>query len=470
MTPFITTPYVSRVLGADGIGIYSYSYSIMNYFTLFAALGTSSYGAREISQHRESKEKTSKLFWEIELMTVFTTSICLFVWGIVVFYNKVYQYYFLALTPFLLATMTDISWYFTGFEKIKNTVVCNSFVKIAGIVLLFLFVKEKNDLIIYFIINSMILFLGNLSMWLFLRGMLVKISLNSLRFKKHFKETLIYFIPAAATSVYTVLDKTLIGVITGDNFQNGYYEQATKVINILKTLVFVSLNTVVGARISYLFAKEKYDEIHNRIEHSIDFILFLGIACSFGVIGIAENFVPLFFGKGYEAVVPLIYLLSPLLVIIGISNCLGSQYYTPSGKRKLSSKIIVLGAIVNLICNLILIPFWGARGAAIGSIVAELFITILYVQLSCGYMTWGIIWRDSWKRITVGAVMCAAVYYYGVLSPLSTFLTVLVQFFIGVAVYLGLMSLLKDPILFELFEIAGKTVKRISFIRRKSDG
>ena len=119
LTPFITTPYVSRVLGADGIGIYSYTSSIMTYFTLFAALGTASYGAREIAQHRDDRQKSSKLFWEIELMTVGTSLICLLVWIFVILFSSGYRYYYLALTQTLFGTMADISWYFTGYEQIK---------------------------------------------------------------------------------------------------------------------------------------------------------------------------------------------------------------------------------------------------------------------------------------------------------------------------------------------------------------
>ena len=140
ITPFITAPYVSRVLGADGIGIYSYTSSIMTYFTLFAALGTATYGAREIAQHRDNKIETSKLFWEIELMTVGTSLVCLIVWGFVILFSKEYRWYYIALVPTLLGTMFDVSWFFTGLEQIKYIVLRNTICKFLGIVLLFLLV------------------------------------------------------------------------------------------------------------------------------------------------------------------------------------------------------------------------------------------------------------------------------------------------------------------------------------------
>ena len=174
--PFITAPYVARVLGADGVGIYSYTQSYMTYFTLIAALGTSSYGMREIARCRNDKNEYSKKFWEIELLTILTTAICLIVWLILILFSTKYKIYFIALIPSLLATMFDISWFYTGHERIAYTVIWNAICKIIGVVCIFLFVKSKNDLVLYILLNSLVLMIGNLSMWVFLPKMLVKIN------------------------------------------------------------------------------------------------------------------------------------------------------------------------------------------------------------------------------------------------------------------------------------------------------
>lgn len=463
ITPFITTPYVSRVLGADGIGIYSYTSSIMTYFTLVAALGTSAYGAREIAQHRNDKKEASKLFWEIELMTIFTSLVCLAVWIGFIIFGKEYRYYYLALTPLLLGTMFDISWFFTGYEQMQCVVSRNSICKIIGVVLLFVLVRDKGDLIIYILINSFVTMIGNLSMWTYLPQFLEKVDRRSLTYKKHFKETLIYFIPAIATSIYTVLDKTLIGLITHNDYENGYYEQATKIINLVKALVFTSVNTVMGARISYLFAEEKYEEIHQRIEKSLDFILLMGFACVFGLIGIAKTFVPFFFGDGYAPVVQLLYVFSPIILIIGVSNCLGSQYYTPSGKRAQSAKFIIAGSCVNLCLNLILIPKLGSKGAAIASIIAELTITVLYVAMSEGYMSVKIIAVHAWKRVIAGAVMCVCVYALGLYLPVNALLVLILQVVCGAFIYFGILSIMKDTMMKALLgELFGKVKAKIA--------
>ena len=352
ITPLITTPYIARVLEPDGVGTYSYISSIMTYFTLAAALGTTSYGAREIAQNRDDIKISSKLFWEIELMTVCTSAACIIGWIVFILMSGDNKILFLALTPTLFATMFDISWFYTGHEKIIYSIIWNAICKILGVFLLFLLVREKGDLVTYVIINSCTLLLGNISMWVFLPKLLIKIDFRELSILRHFRETLIYFIPAVATTMYTVLDKILINVITGDAFQNGYYEEATKIINLVKTLVFTSVNTVMGARISYLFAKEAYAEIRKRICRSMNFILLIGYGCMFGIIGVSSNFVPLFFGERYKLVIPLLNMMSVLIVIIGMSNCLGTQYFTPSGKRKQSAKYIVFGCFINLGLNI----------------------------------------------------------------------------------------------------------------------
>ena len=149
ITPLITAPYISRVLGSSGVGIYSYTNSIVTYFTLFAALGTASYGQREIAMHRDDPETSSKLFWEIEILSLTTTAVSLIVWIAWIFISTQYTAIYSVLTLSVLAVAFDISWYFGGFEKFKYIVIRNTLVKITGIILLFLFVKKETDIFLY---------------------------------------------------------------------------------------------------------------------------------------------------------------------------------------------------------------------------------------------------------------------------------------------------------------------------------
>ncbi len=460
IVPLITAPYVSRVLGADGVGIYSFTSSIMTYFTMFAALGTGTYGAREIAQHRDNPHDSSKLFYEIELMTVLTSTVCIILWIGVIIYSEEYRYYFMALLPLLFGTLFDISWFYTGLEKIVYIVMGNSICKIIGIILLFTLVTEKDDLILYMVIMSLVTMVGNLTMWIFLPRFLVKVPVKELHIWHHLKETLVYFIPAFATSIYTVLDKTLIGLITQDDYQNGYYEQANKVINAVKTAVFVAVNSVMSSRISYLFSQEKYEEIHRRIARSMDFILLLGFGAVFGILGVSNRFVPIFFGDGYEPVILLMNLMTPLILIIGVSNCLGTQYYTPSGQRARSARYVIAGSVGNLIMNLILIPILGAVGAVIGSIFAESIIAVLYMINCDRYITVKQLVVFSWKRLLSGILMLITITLFGYLCTASDVVILILQILIGVCVYFVLLILLRDQMVFELIGMAKDVIGR----------
>ena len=88
LSPLITTPYLSRVLGADGIGIQTYTLTIVNYFVLVGCLGVSSYGAREISRNRDDREQSSRIFWELTILKSIVFSVVIVAYLILTFTTK----------------------------------------------------------------------------------------------------------------------------------------------------------------------------------------------------------------------------------------------------------------------------------------------------------------------------------------------------------------------------------------------
>ncbi|MGN0379021.1 MAG: flippase [Butyrivibrio sp.] len=460
-TPLITTPYVSRVLGAEGVGIYSYTLSVQTYFALFAALGVDSYGTREIARNRDCEEKRSRLFWEIELLTVVTSLVCIAVWGIVVALSGRYKVFYRILTLNIIAVPVNISWFYTGIEQFRHIVVQNSIFKLLGVIAVFAFVKDSEDVAVYMLIMSLATLLANISMWVRVPLYVRKISFKSLDIKKHFRETIVYFIPTIATSIYTVLDKTLLGLIVKSDRENGYYEQASKIVNMMKAVTFTALNNVLGARISYLFAGEKYDEIKERIKFSMDYIFFMGIGICFGLTGVAPVLVPLLLGPGYDRVVTLIRLLSPIVLIVGVSSCLGMQYYNPVGLRKRSAGYIIAGSAVNLVLNLLLIPRYAGYGAAVASIAAETVIMVLYLRNCSGFMTAGICAGLAWKKLIAGILMAVLVIMTGRIVK-NRIAAAVCQVTAGVLFYTGLLFLMRDS-----FVTAAAERLRYKFIRKK---
>ena len=442
ITPLITAPYTSRVLGADNIGIQSFTSSNTAVFTLIAVLGTASYGQREISMARNDRKKSSRLFWEIELISLISSVFVLALWAIWVYMATQYRIYYAVLTVQILAVAFDISWYFGGFEKFGLIVARNAAIKIVGIIVLFALVRDGDDLLLYMALLSITGLLGNLSMWLSLKGMLDKVSIKDIHPFSHLKNTIAYFIPSAATSVYTILDKSMIGFITGSEAENGYYEQAVKIIRMIQSVVF-SLNTVMYARMSLLFSEGKITEMKKKIADSYDFLLTLSIPVMFGLVAVSGNFVLWFFGEGFEMTGYLLCLLAPLPAIVCISNVLGSQYLTPSGQRVRSTKGILAGAAVNVVLNLILIPRYGAAGAALGSVAAELVISLIYIYMSRDVVRVSQLLHMSVKKLAASLIM-----FGGILLLTGTGLSgaafTLVQFVAGAVIYIVAMFVLRD--------------------------
>lgn len=441
--PLITAPYASRVLGVDGIGVYSYTHSYSMYFTLVAALGTVTYGSREIARNRNDKKQTSQLFWEIESLTILTSLACIIVWTVMTILWEEYRLYFAILTVLLVGTMLDISWLYAGLEQFKYTITQNLLFKVLGAVAIFVFVNDKNDLWKYILILSLSHALASMSMWIYVPKFIDRVPIKSLKIKKHFKETLIYFIPTVAVSIYTVLDKTLIGLITNSKSENGNYEQSTKIINISKTVAFTGINVVLQSRISFLFAEHKYKEIKRKINDSINVVSFLSIGMVFGMIAVSDRFVPLFFGSGYEKTALLLKLMSPLIFIIGISNCLGSQYYSPAGLRSQSAKYIVFGAVTNLILNLIFIPFFKSVGAVLATIVAESAISVLYLCNCNGYFTFKSLFVIAWRKVVAGTVMLISLVLIDKILD-NGILSILIMVSFGCLVYALTLLVLRD--------------------------
>lgn len=460
LSPLVVTPYVSRVLGVDGIGIFSYTYSVSYYFVMFAVLGTTAYGAREISRHRDEPEKMSRLFWEIWLLTFTTSLVSMLGWGIVVLNGGEYRLYYALLTFYLLSAMFDITWFYTGLEKFPVIVIRNMALKLVEIALVFLLVKKAEHLYLYFLIMGGGMFLGNASLWIGMGRNLTKVKWRTLRPYRHFKNTLIFFLPTIATSIYTVVGKTLIGAITKSETESGVYEQTTKIVEIIKAVAVVSLNTVLGPRNAYLHKQGKLEEIRTNIQGSMDFILMMSIGATCGVIGVADLFVPWFFGEGYEAVALLLRFLSPIVVIIAVSYTLGSQYYEPVGLRLKSAKYLMIGACCSVVLNALLIPYIKSLGAVVGSVIAELVIAVLYVANCDGYMTLGKLLQICWKKLVAGMIMTVVLLRLSVIFEPVT-MDILLMIVIGAGIYFVCLMLLGDKMILAVLKQGIQKVKNI---------
>lgn len=439
--PFFTTPYISRVIGAEGVGIYSFTSSLTTYFILFACNGTTILGQREIAYSRENLIRCSENFFNIFLFRLACAIICFFVF-LISFRNHALSKILLIQSLSIIGVATDISWLFQGMERFQDLLIKNAVVKIIGVVLIFILVKTPDDLIIYILINVGTVILGNLSMWNKARKIILlkkEIKISPL---KNYRLILSLFIPQIAIQVYTVLDKTMIGIITGSVLENGYYEQAYKIISISLSLV-TAFGTVMVPRIANTFAKNNIKQLQEYMYLSYRFVWLLSVPVVFGIWGVGNMFISWFLGDGYEAVPALLRVMSLLIISIGINNVTGIQYLMTTKQQKKFTKSVIIGAVVNFLLNLFLIRRAGAMGAAIASVVAETTIAIIQIICVKDFFSWKQILYSSKSYFASGLIMYIIIVI--VIEKLN--MGLIFTIFLGFFTYFVCLLLLKDTII-----------------------
>ena len=441
LLPLITTPYLSRVLGAEPIGIYGYTISIVTYFILFGTLGISMYGQRQIAYLQQDKKERSKIFWEIIIIRTITLSISILLFYLVYGRSGEYAIYYRILIIQLVANLFDISWFFQGLEEFDKTVVRNLIVKLLSLVLIFIVIKTPDDLWKYFAIYVGAELLGNMTLWLYVPKYIEKINIRELELKSHIKPTLSLFIPQIAVQIYTVLDKTMIGKITNDMVEVGYYEQAQKIIKASLTVI-VALQTVMNSRIANAYARKDQKEIKKCLESSFNFVWFLTIPMMFGLIAISSKFVPWYYGEGFDGVIPIMIATAPILIPIGLNGITGTQYLVQIGKQKIYTISVIVGAIVNVLLNLVLIHFFKGIGAAIASVIAETIILIIQLKYFKEQFTILEILKLSIKCLISGIVMFIVVFLLANYMSVSIINT-LIQAIAGIITYFIMLIILK---------------------------
>lgn len=369
--PLITAPYLARVLGAEQLGIFSYTSSVVMYFTLFAMLGTVNYGTRSIATVKDDIKKRSRVFWGIYTLQVIMSCVAIIVYALYLCYwcNENLLIARLQMIA-LISCIFDISWLFFGVENFKLTVTVNMFLRILTVVAILLFVKKPTDLWLYTLFMLGGTLLGQVILWLYAVRYIEFAKVSKDEVIGHLKPNILLFIPLLAMSVYHTMDKTMLGILS-DYEQSGFYYNADKVINI-PLCIINGIGTVMLPRMTALYGTGKRENGDQLFVKSIEAIGMMGAAMTFGIAAIAKEFVPFFFGEGYEACILLTVVLSPVLVIKGLSNTARIQYLIPLKMERIFTNSVIIGAIVNLICNWILIPRCGAMGAVVGTLLAEL--------------------------------------------------------------------------------------------------
>lgn len=459
IVPLITTPYLSRVLGASGVGTYSYIYSIVTYFVLFGSLGVAMYGQREIAYLQDNVEKRSKVFIEIVLLRFVTMFISLLIYFFIFGRSGDSALFYKLFMLEIISNMFDISWFFQGMEDFKKTVIRNIIIKLIGIVGIFTLVKTSNDLWIYIVIYTLSNLFGNISLWFYLPRYIIKVKLKDINLLKHLRPTISLFIPQIAMQIYTVLDKTMIGLLLNDMNEVGYYEQSQKIVKMALAIV-TAFGTVMAPRIANAVSNKKINEVKENLYSSFNVVWFLGIAITFGLIGISENLVPWFFGEGYNNVIYLIMILAPLNLAIGLNNVSGVQYLIQVKKQNIFSYTVIAGAILNFSLNLVGIKMFKAYGAAIASVLSEILILLLqlvYMKKKDNFKIFPI-FKMSLKYLISGIIMFIVVFILGKYLS-SNMLSTAIQIVVGGITYIIMLLLIKDEFVRKILNQIIKKIK-----------
>lgn len=456
IVPLFTTPYLSRVLGAEAIGIYSYTLSITTYFVLFGSLGVAMYGQREIAYYQDDEYQRSKTFFEILIMRFVAIGIALFIFYLGFCTQGDYSTYYKILILELIANSLDISWFFQGLEDFKKTVLRNTLIKLISVACVFIFVKDENDLIKYFFIYVLSNLIGNISIWMYLPKYVKKIKIKDIKILRHLKPTITLFIPQVAMQIYTVLDKTMIGMIIEDKSEVGFYEQAQKIIKLLLAIA-TSLGTVMIPRMANTFASGDKKKLKNYMYKSFSFILFLAFPLMLGIISVAGKFVPIFYGEGYEKVVRIMVVISPIILAIGLSNVIGTQYLIPTKQQKKFTISVTIGAVINVIFNMIFINLWQSIGASIATVIAEYSVTGIQFYLVRKEINLLDIIKLLKNYFIASIIMFVVSLSIGLLIS-NDLISIIVQVCFGIITYIIILFLMKDKIIIEGIELFKKKI------------
>jgi len=478
IVPLITTPYISRVLGANGVGQYSFSNTLCSYFTAVASLGFITYGQRMVATQQEDIGAQSRTFFEIVLCR-FPIVVLMTVVNIILCLCGVYQTYttiMYVMSFNILAIGFDITFFFQGNEEFSKIVIRNVIVRIISIALIFLLVKKQEHVWIYALIQCGMVLVGNASLWGYLRKRICRVSIKELHPFKHLWGTFKLFIPTIATQIYVMLDKTLIGTLIPDTYtvvengievvkryadlENGYYESAEKIVKMAMTIV-TCMGPIYLSRNSSELAQGNIEKCKENVYNGISFTWMLSVPMTLGVICIASNFVPWFFGDGYEKCVGLMMLFSPLIIIIGFSNLCCYHVIAPLKKDMYFVAGSIGAAVINLILNLILIPKLWSYGALIATVVSEFAVTVFYIICIRKFISIPKLLLLSVKYLIAGVAMFAITYYVASLLS-SSILNTIIIIVVGIASYSLMVLLLRDKYALSLI----KKVKDF-FVRRK---
>lgn len=386
--PLITAPYLSRTVGAEGVGTYAYYYAIAHYFYLFGKLGLNNYGTREIATVKDDSHKINQTFTSIFLQQIFV-GLFVVIMYLIFSLHSISNHGFipLILGLYTIGCLVDIDWLYLGIERFDKIAIKNIIVKIITLIMIFVFVKTSSDLWKYALIMSLGMLIGLITLWI---GVKDNIKFEKVEFKsifKHIKPNFILLFPVLAANIYHSLDKVMVGKIN-NMIELGYYENAEKIVYAISGFI-TAFDNIMMPKCTNLISKNNKQSCRKYISYTMEFLFFIILMMASVIFGLSKNVVLIVFGIEFSRSIILLQILLSSLIFMIWSDVIRSLWVIPNKKDKIFLITITSGAIIDFILNLILIPKYGAVGACIATVIAEFSVPLvqfIYFKKDINYL------------------------------------------------------------------------------------
>lgn len=445
----ITIPYVTRILGTELYGAVNYGNSIVSYFALISALGISTYGIREGALVRDDKRSISKLASELlslNIMSMFLAYSLLFMLLCTSTF-KHYRVLIIIQSLTILFTTIGMDWLNSVYEDYFFITIRYIAFQLSALIAMLLLVKNPGDYFIYAFLVVMASAGANIANYFHTRKY-VNISLTIRGIKKHIKPILILFGNAVAITIYVNSDITMVGVYQGDK-SVGIYSLASRIYSVIK-LVINGMVLVTVPRLSRYFGQK--DKVHwNGLLSKIFMVLIMFmLPASAGIIALAPKVMEIMGGSEYICGADALQILGGAiffsLIAFFFSNCI----LIPSKNERIVFRATLFSAILNVILNVGFIPKMDYLGAAITTLIAEVFVAIVTGGFSYKKKLWKI---NLQSRDLISVFIGTIVVYYicklFVNYTNNSLMCVVVAVGISIVIYFLILIILKNSILIE---------------------
>lgn len=369
---FLTFPYISRVLGVENVGIIGYVDNIINYFVLFTTLGVQTVGIREIAETNGDKEKCTAVYSQLLSFTILFTFISVVIYVIAVIYISTleqYKSYLLLGIGKLLFMPLMIEWLFTGRQDFKYISVRTVIIKTLYLISIFVFIRQKEDLYVYFVLNSFLFFFNSIVNLIASRKY-VDYKLFKFNCKKYIKPIFVLGLFSIITSLYSTFNYVYLGSVASA-VQVGYYYTAIRIYDVIMQ-IFRSYTSVAMPRMSELLSFNEKEKFEMLIMKSYNALFSYTIPLLFISVLLAPFIIRVIAGPGYDNAIIVMRIIMPILIIAGINQINGIQVLMPLHKDKVLLLTGSLAAFVGVLSNVLLDPIYGAVGAALTILFSEI--------------------------------------------------------------------------------------------------